>query len=84
MAAGRTQTAADGMTTQQWREALADMAKGGRGVATGVVQEEEVDGTRQYFVLIPNPCGKQYEPVKCICDTREHAQDLLDIGQLEV
>lgn len=35
MAAGRTQTAADGMTTQQWRGVLADMKKGGTGEEMG-------------------------------------------------
>lgn len=84
MAAGRTQTATDGMTTQQQREVLADMVKGGKGTAMGVIQEEVLDGKRCFTFLRPNAGGSRYEPVKCICDTYEHAQALLNIGQLEI
>lgn len=84
MAAGRTQTAADGMTTQQWREVLADMAKGGEGTAMGVIREEVLDGKRCYTFLQPNTGGSRFEPVKYICDTYEQAQALLNIGQLDI
>ena len=83
MATGRTQTATEGMTAQQWREALADMAKGGTGEAMGVIREEERDGTRCYVVRLPNPNGSK-EPLVCVCDTKEHAQKLLDFDTLEV
>lgn len=81
MAAGRTQTAADGMTTQQWREALADMAKGGTGEAMGVIREAVVDGKPCYTISERSSNG---EKVTYIIDTYEHAEMLLNIGQLEI
>lgn len=83
MDAGRTQTTTDGMTARQWREALADMAKGGTGEAMGVIREDVRDGRRCYVVRIPNPNGST-EPLACVCDTKEHAQALLDFDKLKV
>ena len=63
---------------------MADMTKGGTGEATGVIREErKADGTTCYVVTIDNPNGSR-EHLHCVCDTYEHAQKLLNIGQLEI
>lgn len=81
MATGRIQTAADGITAKQQREILADMVKGGTGEAMGVIREAVVDGKPCYTISERSSNG---EKVTYIIDTYEHAEMLLNIGQLEV
>lgn len=71
-------------TTQQQREALTDMVKGGEGTATGTIRETEKDGVHGFVALMKNPCGSRYEPLHIHCGTYEEAYKVLHIGELGV
>lgn len=81
MNTGRQKTPFKGLTTTQTREVLADMLKGGNGHANGVIYEEEQDGKRCFVFTQDNG---RFAPTKCICDTYEQAQKIINIGTLGV